>query len=109
MNDSVPIFQAGDDFKEDKDSLATYGIDINEHSNAIEVHGRPELRDRIIELLEADECARTLTLLDYTDLKPKCEHVWVDPSNERIEAGTWRLCTRCGVLRDLGADAGEDE
>lgn len=26
-----------------------------------------------------------------------CDHEWVDPSNEVVEAGAWRLCLRCGL------------
>ena len=26
-------------------------------------------------------------------------HNWVDPSNEAVEAGEWRLCVECGALK----------
>lgn len=29
-----------------------------------------------------------------------CDHNWVDPSNAVVQAGTHRLCTKCGLFKD---------
>ena len=29
-----------------------------------------------------------------------CDHEWIDPSNEKIVAGNWRLCLKCMALKE---------
>jgi hypothetical protein len=41
-----------------------------------------------------------LYVLDATDpLATDCEHEWVDPSNEVVDADGHKLCTRCGAIQ----------
>ena len=47
-------FKPGDDFLAEGASMHTYGISIDTHNNMIEVHGDADLRDKIIELLNAN-------------------------------------------------------
>lgn len=46
--------EKGDDFKKTKDSnYVTYGINIGDHGNKVEVHGDPALRDDLIVLMNS--------------------------------------------------------
>lgn len=45
-------------------------------------------------LRQARELARA-ALASNKGTSGGCEHNWVDPSNEAVEAGDYRLCTEC--------------
>lgn len=30
----------------------------------------------------------------------QCNHEWIDPSNEKVDAGKWRICFKCGSVRE---------
>jgi len=47
-------FKPGNDYLAENASMHTYGISIDTHNNMIEVYGDEALRDKIIELLNAN-------------------------------------------------------
>lgn len=49
---------------------------------------------------EPEACIACGAYAEYTKrYKAECEHDWVDPSNQAVFAGDYRLCTKCYALQ----------
>lgn len=59
---------------------------------------------KISAAIQLKKSKRNLELLqkqvrDKKEKQGKCQHNWVDPSNEKVDANGYMVCTKCGSLK----------